>query len=126
LEGKKISKPNLSPHENVEQIAFVNYLDSQGLKFFSVPNGGLRNVKVAVKLKKEGARAGVPDLIILAKSKTGKFNALFLEMKRQKQGSVSPEQKKWHEWLTLNGYCVAVSKGCKQAIQDLEKYLTEI
>jgi hypothetical protein len=121
-----LSKQNLSPHESEEQIAFVNHLESQGLKFFSVPNGGLRNIRVAKKLKAEGARAGVPDLIILAKSKTVKYNALFIEMKRQKQGSVSPEQKKWHEWLTQNGYCVAVSKGCQEAIQDLERYLKEI
>ena len=31
---------------------------------FAIPNGGLRNIKVATKLKAEGVLAGVPDLFL--------------------------------------------------------------
>jgi len=33
-------------------------------KMFAIPNGGLRNVIVASKLKREGVKAGIPDVFL--------------------------------------------------------------
>jgi len=43
--------------------------------FFSVPNGGLRNVKVAMKLKSTGALSGVWDMFLSVpkRDKSGMF-----------------------------------------------------
>ena len=52
------------------RYAYPNYV------IFSVPNGGTRNVREAAQLKKEGALAGVADLIIVIEGAV-----LFVEMK---------------------------------------------
>ena len=69
----------MMPLEEVEQIALVNWLKLSNYMFFAVPNGGTRNSKEAVNLKRSGVVAGVSDLVIFLKN-----NILFLELKRQK------------------------------------------
>lgn len=69
--------------ERQEQICFIKYLEilkKQGkiITYFAVPNGGGRNVREAVNLKKEGVRAGVSDLCIILAS-----NVVFIEMKKE-------------------------------------------
>jgi len=83
----------LSEHE-VQRLA-VQALRETRVKFFAVPNGGLRSKGTALKLWAEGVQAGVPDLIIIdpppAKSAVGTV----LEFKRRKGGVVSEAQKGW-------------------------------
>ena len=50
--------------EDALQIATARLLDSTGLVWTHVPNGGLRNKIVAAKLKRMGVKAGVPDVLI--------------------------------------------------------------
>ena len=52
------------------RLAYPRYV------IFSVPNGGSRNAKEAANLKREGALAGVSDLIIVADRAV-----MFVEMK---------------------------------------------
>lgn len=120
-----MKKQNLTPLEDAEQKAFVNYLDMQGFKYFAVPNGGFRHKLTAAKLKAEGVKAGVPDIVILEKSATKQHKVLFVEMKRQEGGQVSEKQKEWHDWLDENDYAICVAEGCEQAIRLLHKYLTQ-
>lgn len=65
------------------------------LLFFAVPNGGWRNPVVAAKLKAEGVRSGVSDLIILHAGKT-----YFVEIKPQPAGNRTRNgnlnRKSWH------------------------------
>lgn len=70
---------------------------------FAIPNGGLRNLKVAVKLKKEGVTPGIPDLFLATGN--AEFRGLFIEMKFGK-GKASPDQNKIHLKLTENKYAV--------------------
>ena len=44
---------------------------------FAIPNGGERNIIVAARMKKEGVRAGVPDLFLAAPK--GGFHGLLTE-----------------------------------------------
>ena len=99
---------------------------------FAIPNGGLRNMRVAVKLKAEGVKAGVPDLF-LPVSRSGfygeldlwsatRFNGLFIEMKVGKN-KPTKSQKEWHEALRLQGYAVEVCYGWEQAKKTITTYL---
>ena len=71
---------------------------------FAIPNGGLRNLKVAVKLKKEGVVSGIPDLFLAKESID--FNGMFIEMK-YKKGKKSDNQNKIHLKLADNKYAIA-------------------
>jgi len=79
--------------EHQVQVAICQYLDIRGVVHFAIPNGGKRNVITATKLKKEGVKAGVPDLCIIHEGM-----AFFLEVKKpatpgKGKGRLSPAQK---------------------------------
>lgn len=87
------------------------------VRIFSVPNGGHRHPAVAAKMKATGMASGVPDLFIPAWR-------LWIEMKRAKGGSLSPEQKDWIEYLEGVGYWVIVGKGAESAKQQISAFFT--
>ena len=63
-------------------------------------------------MKLSGVSPGVPDLYIPEL-------ALWVEMKRQKGGSVEPDQKDWHEYLRSIGHTVMVCRGYADAVRQL-------
>jgi hypothetical protein len=87
---------------------------------FSIPNGGNRDAITGAMLKREGLRAGIPDLMIPV-AKRGK-NGLFLEMKKRKGGKVSEKQLAWKTRLEALGYQVEVCKGFAEAQGAIRKY----
>lgn len=87
------------------------------VRIFSVPNGGHRHPAVAAKMKATGVASGVPDLFVPEWR-------LWIEMKRVKGGSLSPEQKDWIEYLDRVGYCVIVGKGAEDAKQQISAFLS--
>lgn len=100
------------PTEHEEQREFVSWFRKTypGVRIFAIPNGGARSPSVAGRLKAEGVSKGVPDLYIPAWR-------VWVEMKRQKGGAVSPEQKDWRQYLENIGDCVIVANGCAVAQQ---------
>lgn len=88
---------------------------------FHTPNGGNRNVITAKKLKAEGVKPGVPDLCLPVPR--GGYHGLFIEMKRQKGGVVSPEQKAWLQALNALGYRAEVCKGAAEAWDVIREYV---
>ncbi len=82
---------------------------------FAIPNGGQRSKVTAVKLQAEGVLSGVPDLFVPAWG-------LFIEMKRQRGGSVSPDQKDIIPKLREAGYAVEIARGCEAAMAIAIKY----
>lgn len=69
------------------------------------------------KLKKEGMKSGIPDLFIL------EWN-LAIEMKRQKGGTVSSEQKDWIQYFEEKCQLkVIVAKGCQDAVNQVMHHL---
>lgn len=106
--------------EHAEQVSLVQWLDATHpeLLYFAIPNGGNRNIITASKLKAEGVKAGVPDLFLPGLK-------LFVEMKRVKGGSVSPQQKYWHERLTNCGYRVVVCKGAAEAVDIITQEINK-
>lgn len=101
---------NTIPSEDHEQMMLVQWFRRtyQGVLIFSVPNGGHRHPAVAAKMKATGVIKGVPDLFVPAWR-------LWVEMKRSKGGSLSPDQKDVIKQLESVGYWVIVGKGAEDA-----------
>ena len=114
------------PSEHLEQVQLVAMVEAayprEAAMLFAIPNGGDRNVLVAVKLKKEGVRRGVPDMFLALPR--GGWHGLFIEMKRRRGGVVSPEQAAYIEALRAQGYRAEVCKGCDEALEVLRDYLS--
>ena len=87
---------------------------------FAVPNGGSRNKIEAANLKRQGVKAGVPD-IFLPLPRNG-FHGLFIEMKT-KGNKCSEAQNGYIAEMALQGYKVAVCYGADEAINEIKSYL---
>lgn len=107
-----------SPSESDEQIGFLRWFGARfsGVWIFHIPNGGHRAMNVAKKMKAEGVKPGVPDLYIPAWR-------LWIEMKRQKGGRVSSDQREWHEYLEGIGDTVIVGKGAEDASRQVLEFV---
>ena len=88
---------------------------------FAVPNGGKRHRLTAVKLKAEGVKAGVADVMLPAIR--GNYGGLWVEMKTPK-GRLTPNQKQFLQDMDKAGYKTAVCFSTKQAIDEIEQYLS--
>jgi hypothetical protein len=115
-DGSAILKDSV-PSEHLEQVYFVAWFRREfaGVRIFAIPNGGSRGIREASRFKAEGVSAGVPDLFVPAWS-------LWVEMKRQKGGTVSAEQKDWHQYLLEIGDTVMVCRGCDDAIAQVTEW----
>ena len=72
---------------------------------FHVPNGGKREKATAVALKRQGVKAGVPD-IVLPVPRDG-YHGLYIELKAGKN-KPTQNQKRWLKFLQEQGYYTAV------------------
>lgn len=89
---------------------------------FAVPNGARVVPSVAARLKREGMRAGVPDLIVPVPA--GEFIGLTIEMKTA-DGWVGHDQKAWHSMLRAVGHRVEVCRSIESACAVLREYALE-
>lgn len=87
---------------------------------FHIPNGGSRNRLEAINLKRQGVKAGVPDLF-LPVSRHGK-NGLFIEMKFGKNRTTN-FQDEWLKNLNKQGYAAVVCYGFEDAVGVIKGYL---
>jgi hypothetical protein len=87
---------------------------------FAIPNGGTRNIREAVKLKRTGVRRGVPD-IFLAVPK-GKFHGLWIETKSDKGEQTIAQIEFMAQLKNQNYYCV-VCRNPVEMIEITKKYL---
>lgn len=82
---------------------------------FAIPNGGKRDGITASRLKAEGVKSGVPDLMLPVPSAAAKglsgvsYSGLFIELKRPKSGrgiagKESTQQSEWSKRLNEQGY----------------------
>ena len=83
------------------------------------PNGGHRHGAVAIRLKREGVRAGALDLYLDLPARG--YHGLRIEMKAQK-GDTSDLQREERRWLERNGYCVHVCWHFAEALAVLLWY----
>lgn len=87
---------------------------------YAVPNGGRRDKAEAAHLKRQGVRAGVPDLFLPVSR--GGYHGLFIELKYGKN-KPTKKQTEWLKSLNEQGYAVAVCYGCDEASEKILKYL---
>ena len=110
--------------ESKIQIVCVNWFKYQypslGPIFFSVPNGGKRNLTEAKILKAEGAKAGVSDLLLLHPNE--ECNFLAIEMKT-KTGSQSKNQKDWQKGIENLGGKYQICRSVEEFQETINLYL---
>lgn len=115
------------PSESVEQVRLFQWARMQSgtmpelALLFHVPNGGKRYAATAKRLKAEGVKSGVPDLV-LPVARRG-FHGLFVELKRQRGNGTTEKQTEWIEALTKQGYYACVCYGWEEAMDVIMAYL---
>jgi hypothetical protein len=90
---------------------------------YHIPNGGHRHINVAIKLKEQGVKAGVPDLKLpMAR---GGFFGLYIEFKATPphDAPVSPSQRAYIKALNAQGYLAIVCRGHAEVMEQLRAYL---
>lgn len=102
-----------SEHEEQRELVKWFRQTYRGVKIYAIPNGGYRGKAAAGRLKAEGVLKGVSDLHVPA------WN-LWIEMKREKGGRLSPEQKSWGEYVEALGHTFIVGHGFDDARKKIE------
>lgn len=85
-----------------------------------VPNGGKRDAATAVALKRQGVKAGVPDIVLPAPR--AEYHGLYIELKAG-SNTTTAKQKRWLKFLRQQGYYTAVCYGWQLAAELIERYL---
>lgn len=123
----RASEYRLLPTEEEEQTLLFSWVNMQRHTYpeldllFHIPNEGKRTAQTGARLKAAGLSSGVPD-ICLPVAKCG-YNALFIELKRQKGGTLSKNQKEWLERLLKAGNLAVRCNGFEEAKNVLIKYI---
>ncbi len=104
------------PEETIQRAVFQHIAARAmpGVFAWHTPNGGKRNLVEAIKLKRMGTLAGVPDVLILM---GGRLYAL--ELKAPK-GRLTPAQERVLERMKVCGATVATTYGLDEALVALE------
>lgn len=90
---------------------------------FHVPNGGHRVKAVAAKLKAQGVKAGIPDLVLpMAR---GGFFGLYIEFKATppNDAAISESQHERIRKLNAQGYLAVVCRGHFDTMEQIRAYL---
>jgi len=123
----KASRAKPVDREGLEQAALIKELElslpAVAALIYHVPNGGHRHKLVAIKLKGQGVKAGVPDLV-LPMARGGYFG-LYLEFKATapNDAAVSASQHAWIRRLSEQGYLAIVCRGHFDAMEQIRAYL---
>lgn len=107
-------------YEHHLQVQICKWLDlTQEFYYFAIPNGGVRHRLVAIKLKMEGAKAGVADMFWMTSNKNWK--GLFVEVKIDK-GTQQANQKTFEAIAINHGYHYAVVRSIDDCIDLITKF----
>ena len=119
--SKTAAKPHLSEaEEQCKLMAWAEYCVWAGVYpelalLFAIPNGGKRNAAEAAHLKRQGVKAGVPDLCLAVPR--GAYHGLYIELK---VGTNKPTENQ-----LAYGYAVAVCYSAEEAKDVIDKYLNQ-
>lgn len=87
---------------------------------YAIPNGGKRDAREAAHLKRQGVKAGYPDLNLDVAR--GGFHGLRIEMKTP-PNKPTHLQAAWHVCLREQGFRVEVCYSATEAIEVLRAYM---
>ena len=114
------------PSEHQEQVSVFReaairaQADPRWSMLFAIPNGGKRSIGVAVKMKAEGVKSGVPDMFLPIP--VGSYCGMFIELKKRSGGQVSPAQRAFLASLD-DRYRAVVANGAQHAVDKILAYL---
>jgi hypothetical protein len=123
---KSTSRRKTTPEsESNQQEIVIKYLRlAYPNLLYCASAGGMRTSYLqAIKMKRTGYVKGFPDLFIY--EPRNEYNGLAIEMKKEKGGVASPEQKRWQEQLRNRGYSSYICKGSEEAIKVIDEYFNE-
>ena len=118
---------NRTPLEASEQIALFQWAEMAAGRYpelrmmYHCPNGGFREAREAHNLRRQGVKAGVPDIVLPVPR--GGYHGLYIELKRRKGGRLSDEQRVWLDRLNRLGYRAIVCQGWDAAREEIKAYL---
>lgn len=116
-----IDKAGFNPTEDVDHMAVARYLDILGILYIHVPSEGKRKPSTGAKLKAMGSPKGFPDFQIFDSPPLSPCcKGVCIELKRQKGGRVTDEQRRWLEALRQRGWMAEVMEGANAAITWLQ------
>jgi len=72
-------------------------------------------------LAQEGVKKGIADIFL--PYPVGTYHGMFIELKREKGGVVSKEQKEFLQNMELVGYYAVVARGFDDAKEKIEGYI---
>ena len=90
---------------------------------FAIPNGGNRSASEGARFKREGVKAGVPDIFIA--HPVSPYSGLFIEFKYGKNKPTESQFQMIKE-LSDAGYRCAVCYSANDGMDCLRKYLNGI
>jgi hypothetical protein len=127
--------------EHDHQVAVFQWVAVSGVKrhpdmalLHAIPNGAkLKGIGTdegraeGGRMKAEGVRSGVPDMMLPVSVRAPFYPGLYIELKkpgreREKDGGRSDEQVKWHKLLRAQGYAVVTAYGWQAAASTLADY----
>jgi hypothetical protein len=106
--------------EHKLQVAVIDYLTTFGrpeLKWFAIPNGDIRHLNAALRLKAEGVKPGVADLCIMLPY----GQCAWLELK-DTRGHLSDEQRGFGVTCVRLGHLWEVAYSLDDAIAIFAKW----
>ena len=121
-----VNMSRLKRSEETEQICLMAWCRLNEKRYpelaliYHIPNGGSRNKLEAIALKKQGVKAGVPDLCLPVAR--GEYHGLYIEMKFGKN-KTTQFQDEWLAALQKQNYKAVVCYGAEEAMSILKDYL---
>jgi hypothetical protein len=112
-------------HESALQEEFARWLDSEGVLFTASCAGMRTHPRAGARMKRMGAKKGVPDIMIF--EPRWKYHGLMIELK-SKDGHASKEQIAWRDALNFKGYHAAIMPkglGLEEGLEWCKKLVTE-
>lgn len=106
--------------EHKLQVAICKWLEyTQDFYYYAIPNGGLRHRLVAIKLKMEGAKAGVADMFWMISN--DRWKGLFIEVKIEK-GKQTSSQEAFEQIALAHGYFYSVVRSIDDCENIIRKF----
>lgn len=100
------------PEDDLQRAVVSTLALSPELRAIAVPNGGKRNIREAARLRAQGVRAGVSDLLVFWNP--GRVAMIELKApgkvtgKKRPLAALSAEQFAWYGWAQINNFPVTV------------------
>lgn len=132
----KLAKKPIRHEESQIQQAIIRYAGLRSITYLSkkfrlidlliaIPNGGKRNAIEAARLKKEGVKAGVSDLLLTT------LPALWIEVKRpagvnKKCGQLTTAQREWFDLQCSICQSCAVVTSLEEFIEVVDLHFNKI